>query len=67
MLYSQNSTVMYEHFSFDKVFKLKHYAVAVRYHEDRCTKNKCMIWIPMLGLFLTCTDNSFFILHTHIN
>jgi hypothetical protein len=28
--------------------------------------NKCMIWIPMCGLFLTCTDNSF-LFHTYIH
>jgi hypothetical protein len=41
-------------------------AVLVRYHEDRCTKNKHMIQIPMIGLFLTCTGNSF-LFCAHIN
>jgi hypothetical protein len=29
------------------------------YHVDWCTKNKCMIQIPMRGLLLTCTESSF--------
>ncbi len=33
--------------------------INVRCHEDRCTKNKLMVRIPMRGLFLTCTENSF--------
>jgi hypothetical protein len=40
---------------------------SVCFHEDRCTKNKRMIWIAMHGLFLTCTENSFlFCTHTYI-
>jgi DNA replicative helicase MCM subunit Mcm2 (Cdc46/Mcm family) len=38
--------------------------ITVRYHVARCTKNKRMIRIPMCGLFLTCTENPFFIKHT---
>jgi hypothetical protein len=39
--------------------------VAVRYHEDWCTKNKRMFRISTCGLFLTCTANSF-LFWTHI-
>ncbi len=37
----------------------------VCYHEDWCTKNKRMFWIPMRGLFLSSTENSF-LFCTHI-
>jgi hypothetical protein len=33
---------------------------SVHYHVDLCTKNKCMIWIPTCGLFLTCTESFLF-------
>ncbi len=36
------------------------------YHEDFCTKNKCMFWILTLSLFLTCTESSFLFEYTHI-
>jgi hypothetical protein len=39
-----------------------HGVIPVCFHEDLCTKNKLMFRIPTLGLFLTCTKNSFFIL-----
>jgi hypothetical protein len=39
--------------------------ILVCYHEDRCTQNKRMIRILMHGLFLTCTENSFFSAHIY--
>ncbi len=39
--------------------------VGVCYHEDLCTKYKCMFRIPMLGLFWTCRENSFLFEHTN--
>jgi hypothetical protein len=41
--------------------------VAVRYHVDWWTKNKCMYWIPTQDLFLTCTESPFCIKHTQIH
>jgi hypothetical protein len=38
---------------------------SVRYHHDWCTMNKRMIWIPTRGLFLTCTENSFYSAHIY--
>jgi hypothetical protein len=43
----------------------KYDIIIVCYHEDWCTKNKRMFWIPMRGLFLSCTENSF-LFCTHI-
>jgi hypothetical protein len=51
--------------SAEAIFGLLEGDVTVRYHEDRCTKNKRMIRIPKHGLFLTCTENSF-LFCTHI-
>ncbi len=39
--------------------------IFVRNYEDQCTKKKCMFWIPMRCLFLTCTENSFYSEHTY--
>ncbi len=36
--------------------------IPVRYNEDGFIKNKRMFRIPMLSLFLTCTENSLFYL-----
>jgi hypothetical protein len=45
---------------------MKQDILRVRNHEDQCTKNKRMICIPMRGLFLACTENSFlFCSHIH--
>ncbi len=38
--------------------------MCVCYHEDCYTKNK-HVSDPMRGLFLTCTENSFYSAHTH--
>jgi hypothetical protein len=40
-------------------------APTVPNHEDWCTKNKRIIQILTRGLFLTCTDNSFYFAHTN--
>ncbi len=42
--------------------------IYVCYHVDWCAKNKCIIQIPMHGLFLTFTESLFFIKHktTHV-
>jgi hypothetical protein len=45
-----------------KVYQQKYSVFTVRYHEDRCTK-KSHVWSPTLGLFLTCTENSFYSRH----
>ncbi len=39
---------------------------AICYHEDQFTKNKRTNWIPMCGLFLTCTRN-LFLSNSHTN
>jgi hypothetical protein len=36
------------------------------YHEDPSTENRRMIQIPTHGLFLTCTENSFYSAQTYI-
>jgi hypothetical protein len=45
--------------------KINGHNVIVRYHVDRCTKNKRMIRIPTRGMFLTCPESPFFILCMH--
>ncbi len=50
----------------DKLTQNAFLILIVGYHEDRCTKNKHMIRIPMRGLFLTRTENSFYSAHTCI-
>jgi hypothetical protein len=40
--------------------------IIVRYHVDRCTKNKRMFRILICGLFLTCTECLLFIKHKQI-
>ncbi len=41
--------------------------LCVPYHVDQCTKNKHMFRILTHGLFLTCTDNLFFLKHTQVH